>query len=554
MQSKLRKDLENYIREGNYPLHMPGHKRRLIPEEDLPYAWDFTEISGTDDLHHAEGILREAMDRTARCFGADRTWYLVNGSTCGNLAGIYAMTSFGGEVIAARNCHRSIFHILELRGLHVHWLMPPVDKEYGIYGSIDVHAVGDMLKRYPRVQAVILTSPTYEGVVSDIHGIAELCHAHGVPLFVDEAHGAHFGLFPKAGFPDSAIHAGADVVVQSLHKTLPSLTQTALLHLRRGLVPEERIEQGLGIFETSSPSYPLMVSIDACTEYLLTEGEQSFLRWREVLQKFRNRISGLRYYRVLCYGEDSAKSHGFYAFDSSKILVNAKRAGMSGITLKERLLRDYHFELEMSMGSNALAMTGPGEDEQQLLRFADALRDLDQEAAARIETEEPAVLKCNTSGVSVCRHQAAADPEADRNLLPSSFADSHTEKIRGNVEGACVDVDKLIPGLDAEQDITEGLPLQKAMKTVPLACMAISEAVEQPSEIVDIRESSGRISAEYVYCYPPGIPLVIPGEMISDPELKALSELREAGYVLRFTRSGERQNRILLVSRDHASV
>lgn len=527
MQSKLRKDLENYIREGNYPLHMPGHKRRLMPEEDLPYAWDFTEVSGTDDLHHAEGILREAMDRTSQCFGADRTWYLVNGSTCGNLAGIYAMTSFGGEVIAARNCHRSIFHILELRGLHVHWLMPPIDREYGIYGSIDVHTVGDMLKRYPHVKAVILTSPTYEGVVSDIHSIAEICHAQGVSLFVDEAHGAHFGLFPKAGFPDSAIHAGADVVVQSLHKTLPSLTQTALLHLRRGLVSEERIEQGLGIFETSSPSYPLMVSMDACTEYLLTEGEQSFLRWKEVLQKFRDRISGLRYYHVLCYGEDSAKSHGFYAFDPSKLLVNAKRAGLTGAWLKDRLLRDYHFELEMSMGSNALAMTGPGEDEQQLLRFADALRELDREAAARVE---------------------AAAPDVDKDAV--SFTADHTESAGEGVENQRVHVDKLHSDCDAEQDITESLLIQEAMQTAPLTCMAISEAVEQPTENVDIRESSGRISAEYVYCYPPGIPLVIPGELISGSECKALSELRKAGYELRFTRSGDQQDQILVVSRN----
>jgi arginine decarboxylase len=522
---------------------MPGHKRRLMPEEDLPYAWDFTEVSGTDDLHHAEGILHEAMDRTARCFGADRTWYLVNGSTCGNLAGIYAMTSFGGEVIAARNCHRSIFHILELRGLHVHWLMPPIDKEYGIYGSIDVHTVGDMLKRYPHVKAVILTSPTYEGVVSDIHSIAELCHAHGVPLFVDEAHGAHFGLFPKAGFPDSAIHAGADVVVQSLHKTLPSLTQTALLHLRRGLVSEARIEQGLGIFETSSPSYPLMVSIDACTEYLLTEGEPSFLRWKEALQKFRDRISGLRYYHVLCYGEDSARSHGFYAFDPSKLLVNAKRAGLTGAMLQDRLLRDYHFELEMSMGSNALAMTGPGEDEQQLLRFADALRELDREAAAAESAKHN--ISCNAAGDFIYHHKESAG--LDRNEMSFTTGGSHMIRVKENVEGTCIDVDKYISDLDAEQDITEDSLLKEAMQTAPFACMAISEAVEQPSEIVDIQESSGRISAEYVYCYPPGIPLVIPGEMISDPELKALSGLRKAGYELRFTRSGEQQDQILVV-------
>jgi arginine decarboxylase len=151
-------------------------------------------------------FLREAMDRTARSASA-RTGpgIFVNGSTCGNLAGIYAMTSFGGEVIAARNCHRSIFHILELRGLHVHWLMPPIDREYGIYGSIDAHTVGDMLKRYPHVTGGDPhKSLRMKGWFPTFTVLQSSAMLHGVPLFVDEAHGAHFGLFPKAGFPDSA--------------------------------------------------------------------------------------------------------------------------------------------------------------------------------------------------------------------------------------------------------------------------------------------------------------------------------------------------------------
>ena len=226
MNHLLQSHLQSYASSGLYPLHMPGHKRRVVPAPGLPAGWDMTEVPGVDDLHDADGILADAMARTAALWGAKRTWYLVNGSTCGILAAIRAAVVSSGRtaVICARNCHKSVYHAIELNRLTAHWLVPPVDPAFGIYGSITPAMVADALRACPDAAAVILTSPTYEGVLSDLAAIAALCHAANVPLIVDEAHGAHYlPLAAAHGWQGGAIAAGADVIIQSPHRVAPSL-------------------------------------------------------------------------------------------------------------------------------------------------------------------------------------------------------------------------------------------------------------------------------------------------------------------------------------------
>ena len=264
------------------PLHMPGHKRRVPPAPGLScYAWDLTEIDGADDLHDAHGMLAAAMARTAALYGARRCWYLVGGSTAGLLAGIRALAPFGSAVLAARNCHKAVYHALELGHLTAHYLTPPVLPGFGVYGSVPPAAAAAALDAHPDVRCVILTSPTYEGVCSDVAAIVKICHARGVPLLVDEAHGAHYlPLAAPYGWRGGAVAAGADLVVQSAHKTLPSLTQTAWLHLNGDLADPAEVERQLDVFETSSPSYPLLASLDGCTEWLLQNGAAAFAAWR----------------------------------------------------------------------------------------------------------------------------------------------------------------------------------------------------------------------------------------------------------------------------------
>ena len=460
----LQRQLLNYAATGPYPLHMPGHKRRVAPAPGLPQGWDLTEVEGMDDLHAAEGILKEAMDRTAALHGAERTWYLVGGSTCGLLAGIRALAPAGSAVICARNCHKAVYHAMELGGLRPRWLMPPLVEGWGVCGSVTPAMVAEALADAPDAACVILTSPTYEGVISDVAGIARLCREKGVPLLVDEAHGAHLGLFP--GWPGSAVTLGADVVVQSAHKTLPSLTQTAYLHLGRGsLADPEEVERQLGVFETSSPSYPLLASLDGCTGILRRDGEELFAMWQRNLTRFDRTAALLRRLAVLCHGTDRAADHPeIFAYDPGKLLLRANGLGLGGPALSDLLREQFSFELEMAWGSVALAMTSMCDEASAFDRLALALVALDR--------------------------QPGGEPQAVTATLPP-------------------------PG--------------------PSVCTAAA-AVVRAHEAVPLSEALGRTCAEYIWAYPPGVPLAAPGEELAADFLRAAQALEGSGTPLRHTR------------------
>ena len=211
---------------------MPGHKRQAVtPYLTDPWKEDITEITGFDNLHHAEGILKEAQEYGAKIFRAKQTWFLINGSTAGILAAVSACTSPGGKILMARNCHKAVFY-------------PSREVEMGLNGGISPKEVETALEQHSDIQAVVITSPTYDGILSDVKSIAQAAHRHRVPLIVDEAHGAHLPFHEC--FPKSALYQGGDLVIQSLHKTLPSLTQTAVIHRQSDLVSGERLERFLG--------------------------------------------------------------------------------------------------------------------------------------------------------------------------------------------------------------------------------------------------------------------------------------------------------------------
>ena len=216
------------------PMHMPGHKRNtaLSPYlKKLGADVDITEITGFDNLNNACGILKESMEKAANLRKADRAFYLVNGATGGILAAVSALVGNGDKVIVARNCHKSVYNAIELAGAVPVFVLPKVDEKTGIPGDIKKEDIENEIKTNPDARLVIITSPTYEGIVSDIKGISEACHKAGIPLLVDAAHGAHLGY--GYGFPEDAYTQGADISVESLHKTLPSLTQTAICYCRR---------------------------------------------------------------------------------------------------------------------------------------------------------------------------------------------------------------------------------------------------------------------------------------------------------------------------------
>ena len=436
--------LKAYSKQDYYGFHMPGHKRNKdFMGISLPYEIDITEIEGFDDLHHADGILKEAQERAARVFGADETHFLVNGSTVGILSAILGCTRRGERILVARHCHKSVYHAMYLNGLVPEYLYPEFDGSMHMNGEIRKEDVARALAAKPDIRAVVIVSPNYDGIVSDVRGIAEIAHSHGIPLIVDEAHGAHFGFHPA--FPERANCLGADVVINSLHKTLPSLTQTALLHINGNLVNRKKVRNYLDMLQSSSPSYVFMASLDACVEFLECRREEKFESYVKNLESLRERLEKLSHLRLM------KTEH----YDCSKIVVSTAKTNMTSHELYEELLEDYHLQMEMVGGTYVLGMTSVADTEEGMCRLADALEEID----ARLESEEGTEIGGN---------------------LPQQ-----------------------------EQVFT---PYEAALKEE-----------EGQMEEIPWRESEGRVALEYAYLYPPGSPVIVPGERISREAVELLS-------------------------------
>jgi arginine/lysine/ornithine decarboxylase len=522
-------ELKRYGESDIYPFHMPGHKRQPVGTGEMSdaadsaasYRIDITEIDGFDNLHNPTGILKEAQERAAALYGAKQSYYLVNGSTCGLLAAICAAVGRRQKVLVARNCHKAVYHALSLWELSADYLYPKVAGN-GIAGQIapeDVKralAQGDPYADFvgettvepadgccseagmkTPYAAVIITSPTYDGVVSDIAAIAEIVHAYDIPLIVDEAHGAHFGLSPH--FPASAISLGADLVIQSMHKTLPSYTQTALLHLCSSRVAAAAVEKYLDIFETSSPSYILMAGMEKCIRLLSDEKESLFDAYWEKLSCFYQQTESLQHLRVGKASDFSAEEA--YAFDPSKLLIFTGDSGMTGKELYDRLLEEYHLQMEMVSRDYVLAMTSVMDTQEGFDRLAAALAEMD----AEVDGKKGLAGSLATAGKSDKRN-GSAELHAD--------AGQQDERNCRQMFGA-------EPDLNMEIADMIYVPQQQVCR--------ISEAESAENEAVSLSEAAGRTSAVYVYLYPPGIPILAPGERITEKNIVDLFSCRKMG-------------------------
>lgn len=357
--------LKAYGKSDYYGFHMPGHKRnKELLQVNLPYEIDITEIHGFDDLHDAKGILREAEERAAGLFHGEETHFLVNGSSVGILSAILGSTERGDQILVARNCHKSVYHAIELGGLCPIYLYPEEEKS-GLYGVLTPETVSEALEQNADARCVVIVSPTYDGVVSDVEGIAEVVHEKGIPLIVDEAHGAHFGF--HSYFPENANQQGGDIVIHSVHKTLPSLTQTALLHINGNRVDRQKVRKYLRMLQSSSPSYVLMASIDACMDFLEREGEKSFDTYVHHLTQLRDGLKEMKHLQLV-------ESQWY---DKSKIVVSSRHTELTGPQLADRLRWDYHLESEMAAGYYVVLMTSVGDRKEGFERLEKALKELD---------------------------------------------------------------------------------------------------------------------------------------------------------------------------------
>ena len=453
---RLYDKLMEYSENGDYPMHMPGHKRNLeLCGEMNPYGIDITEIDGFDNLHQPEGILLSLSERISRLYSAANSYPLVNGSTSGILTGISAAVNRGDQVLIARNSHKSVYHGVILKDLNPVYCYPQYIEGFGIYGGILPENIEDALIIHPNIKLVVITSPTYEGIVSDIRKIAEITHRYGAYLLVDEAHGAHFG-FHK-GFPQSAVSLGADLVIQSLHKTLPSLTQTAVLHSNTREL-DFRIRKHLAIYQSSSPSYLLMTGIDQCVRLLEERSEELFESYHRRLEKFYQEMNQLKHLRLL--RPDQAGKYGIYDMDRSKLTISVRGTGMTGHELHELLHKQYHVMLEMEAMDYVLAMTSIADTEEGFNRLTNALLSIDQ------------------------------------GFKESNFApDSGQQLLQPVPEKA---------GTNRRYQITP-----------PRIGRLPGEAWDEPVKLTALEESEGLISSAFLSLFPPGAPVLVPGEILS---------------------------------------
>lgn len=472
--------LEEYGRGDIYPFHMPGHKRRgwgRLPEE--MYLRDITEIDGFDNLHQPEGLLRELQQHAAALYGAEESFYLVNGSTAGILSAVSAALPEGGRILMARNCHKSAYHAAYLRSLAVSYLYPPMLEEYDIFDGVSPGQVREALEQEPDIGAVLLVSPTYEGRISDIRRIAEAVHERNIPLIVDEAHGAHLGFF--GDFGENSCRAGADLVIHSVHKTLPSLTQTALLHVNGGRVDRGRLRRFLHIYQSSSPSYLLMAGIDNALRYVEEAGAEAFASFAARYGRLMEDLSACRCLRFLPPER--------YRQDIGKLLISTKMTEMSGKQLYDLLLEKYHLQPELAAETYVLAMFTVNDAEEGYERMKTALLEIDGELD-RNAAQRRRQASC---GPAVCGGVlSSAEPGASGGIRASSVAVSAGS------------------GFSADR-----LPLARAW--------------DMEKGYVGLAESAGRYAGEFVDLYPPGIPLLVPGEQITSQMIVNIRRCLERG-------------------------
>lgn len=454
---RLYDKLISYSNKDYYPMHMPGHKRNAdIMSMVNPYMLDITEIEDFDNLHQSEGILEELSARISSLYGSGRAFPLVNGSTTGILAAISAAAGRADKVLVARNAHKSVYNAIMLLGLDPVYYYPQLNDDPSIFCGILCAEIEELLIKNPDIKAVIITSPTYEGIVSDIRAISELTHRYNALLIVDEAHGAHLGFM--AELPASAVSLGADLIIQSLHKTLPAFTQTAVLHSNRAEL-NTKISRYLACYESSSPSYLLMAGIDRCISLLEDKSEELFKAYYKRLTGFYESAAGLKKIRLLDKSFIGRK--GVYDLDPSKLTICVRNTDINGKQLQDILRNTYHIETEMAAMDYLLAMTSICDTDEGFRRLFEAL----------VETDSSCGML-----------------EADN-------------------------ITELLPGTIIK----------------PERFLLPCEAAECKTEYVNIDEAIGRIAAAPISIFPPGCPLIIPGEKLDKDLTDYIKQAKQTG-------------------------
>lgn len=473
-RAPLYEKLADHDRSRSASFHVPGHKfgRGPVFNRSTPayyanmMALDGTEIAGFDDLHHPEGVIQEAQQLAAACFGAEDTFFLIGGSSVGNMAMIASVCDRGDVLIVQRNAHKSVLHGLMIAGAEAVFLSPQVDRASGIPAGVRLEDVAAALRQYPEAKGVLLTNPNYYGMGVDLGPIAAVVHDFGKPLLIDEAHGAHYGFHPD--LPPSALSYGADAVVQSTHKMLSAMTMSAMLHVQGNRIHRPTLRQRLSMLQSSSPSYPLMASLDLARWEMDNKGEELFDEGLQAVRHFTRLMQSLEVYGIHIKKEDSA----YDTLDPFKITLYDRTGTLSGTQLASEMERRGCFP-EMADHRHMLLLFTLHSTREDADRAFEALREISEEY--RLQKQETSLLISNN---------------------------------------------------------TQSPPIVPLSSPIPFNLPPVRQSLLTDTDSVRLKsldEAIGSYSAEMVIPYPPGIPILYPGERITMEAAQSIQQLIHAG-------------------------
>lgn len=459
--------LQHCARQKRASFHTPGHKGGQGSHPLLQDWWgraclqaDLPELPELDNLFVPQSVIQQAQDLAAEAFGAEQTWFLVNGSTCGVIAAILATCNPGEYIVLPRNCHQSVISGLVLAGAVPVFVEPDYDPTQDLAYSVTPAAIEAALSRYPEARAVLLVHPTYHGVVGQIEAVACIVHRYGIPLLVDEAHGPHFAFHPD--LPVAALAAGADLSVQSTHKVLSALTQAAMLHVQGSRIDRDRLSQALRLLQSTSPNYLLLASLDAARQQMALRGDALMTRTLNLAAQVGAWVRELPGLSILEPKQDG-KTPGFAALDATRLTVTVAELGLSGFEADTILHEQFGVTAELPTLRQLTFILSLGNTPEEIRCLMQALTQLAQ-------------------------HHRRSEPQ-------------------------------FLPSLQPE-------------RTVSVPERSPREAFLAPKTAQPLEQTVGRVSAELVCPYPPGIPILVPGERITAAAVDRLHCIQKAGGVI----------------------
>ncbi|MFD3203913.1 arginine decarboxylase, partial [Bacillus sp. LR_5] len=428
--------------------------RQFIGENAL--SIDLINIEPLDDLHAPKGIIKQAQDLAAEAFGADHTFFSVQGTSGAIMTMVMAVCGPGDKIIIPRNVHKSIMTAIVFSGAIPIFIHPEIDNELGISHGITLESAKRALTEHPDAKGLLVINPTYFGVAADLKSIVELAHSFDVPVLVDEAHGVHIHFHDE--LPLSAMQAGADIAATSVHKLGGSLTQSSILNMREGLVSKDRVQSILSMLTTTSTSYLLLASLDVARKRLATEGHQLAEETLKLANQTRDRLNQIE--GIYCVGSEILVSKAAYSYDPTKLIISVKNLGLTGHDVEKWLRESFNIEVELSDLYNILCIFTPGDSQNDADRLVEALTEIAHHMSEKDVTHQQTEV-----------------------LLPE----------------------------------------------IPLLAMTPRDAFYANTEVIPLKEAAGRIIAEFVMVYPPGIPIFIPGEIITEDNISYIFKNLDAG-------------------------